>query len=399
MKKIVIVANFTNPLDGSINSRFINLAEILSATGNYDVEVVTSDFKHREKTHREIDPSWGYKSKITLCHEPGYISHKGPKRLYSHYKWGKSVIKYIKSIAAPDIIYCAIPSLTAAHDVAKYCKRKGIKFIIDVQDLWPEAIFMLADNKIIHCLTRPMAKYIDVAYRNADAIVAVSQTYVDRAKQVNHRSIQTLPVFLGNDGKSFYNSRDSYSPSKKSAFTIGYIGTLSYSYDIGGVIKAIRILNDSKQVGPIKFLIMGDGPLKEQFKRKAKDLNVDCEFTGMLPYQEMVGRLCNCDLVVNPIIKGAAQSITNKVGDYALAGLPVVNSQECQEYRDIIEEYKCGINCMPGDSYSIADAIQKLIENPDLRKEMGNNSLRLGKEKFDRRTSYLRIVDLIESLT
>lgn len=44
------------------------------------------------------------------------------------------------------------------------------------------------------------------------------------------------------------------------------------------------------------------------------------EFTGRLSYEKMVGLLCSCDIVVNPINKGAAQSITNKVGDYALSG-------------------------------------------------------------------------------
>lgn len=398
MKKIIIVENFCSRLDGSTHSRFLYLAEMLSATGRYDVEFIASDFVHLEKKHINLKKDLGYKSKITLCHEPGYISHTGPKRLFSHYKWGKSVLQHIKSGEKPDIIYCAIPSLTAAHDLALYCKKVGIKFIIDVQDLWPEAIFMLADNKLVHYLTLPMAKFIDVAYKNADAIVAVSQTYANRAKQVNMRKAQTLPVFLGNDGKVFYDARDSFISNEKKVFTVGYIGTISYSYDIACVINAIKILNDTNKYDPIKFLVMGEGPLKEQFIKQAEELDVDCEFTGMLPYKEMVGRLCNCDILVNPIIKGAAQSITNKVGDYALAGLPVVNTQECIEYRELIDNYHCGINCVPGDSESMADAISILIKDPDLRKTMGLNSAKLGSEKFDRRTSYLEIIKLIDNI-
>ena len=42
----------------------------------------------------------------------------------------------------------------------------------------------------------------------------------------------------------------------------------------------------------------------------------------------MVGMLGVCDIAVNSISKGAAQSIINKHGDYAAAGLPVVNTQE-----------------------------------------------------------------------
>ena len=72
---------------------------------------------------------------------------------------------------------------------------------------------------------------------------------------------------------------------------------------------------------------MGDGPLKEEFENYAEEKKVDCQFTGRLEYEKMVGLLCSCDIAVNPIKKGSAGSIINKVGDYAAAGLPVINTK------------------------------------------------------------------------
>ena len=46
----------------------------------------------------------------------------------------------------------------------------------------------------------------------------------------------------------------------------------------------------------------------------------------------------------------------------------------------------------------MADAIEKLALNVDLREQMGRNSSKLGKEKFDRRYTYLRIIESIENL-
>jgi len=398
MKRIIIVSNFCGALDGNKDDRFVYLAEMLSSTCRYDVELIASDFIHYKKSHQVITCSSVYDFKVALCHEPGYVSHKGLKRLYSHYVWGKNVIKHIKNGAKPDIIYCAIPSLTAAHDLSIYCKKHCIKFVIDVQDLWPEATFMLIKNKLIQKLSLPMAKYIDVAYKNADAIVAVSETYVKRAKKVNDTA-PTLSVFLGSDAERFFNARDRYMNNKYPEFTIGYIGTLSFSYDINCVIDAINILNKSKKYPQIRFLVMGNGPLKERFEHHALDVGVNCEFTGRLPYEEMVGRLCKCDVVVNPIVKGAAQSITNKIGDYALSGLPVVNIQECEEYRQLLENYGCGINCISGDYSDMANAIATLILNTELRRQMGQNALKLGCDKFNRKTSYLQIVKLLDHLT
>ena len=97
-------------------------------------------------------------------------------------------------------------------------------------------------------------------------------------------------------------------------------------------------------------------------------------------------------------MKGAAQSIINKHADYAAAGLPVVNTQECQEYRNLLDAYECGINCEAESVQQVAKALQELIENPKKRKQMGENSRRMAEERFDRRTTYKQIVKIVEDL-
>lgn len=184
--------------------------------------------------------------------------------------------------------------------------------------------------------------------------------------------------------------------TKNDRIKLCYVGSLSHSYDIKCVIDALHRIKASKAQSPqIEFIIMGDGPLRKDFEDYAVKKRVSCTFTGRLAYEDMVAKMCECNIVVNPIVKGSAASIINKVGDYALSGLPVINTQECQEYRNLIDEYHCGINCEVGSSEQVAEAILKLANEIDLRFEMGKNHRRLGVEKFDRRNSYKHIVDLI----
>jgi len=203
MTSIVIIANFCRPFDGIVDGRFLFLAEELCKETNVEVELITSSFSHRTKTQKPIPNQNAYKCKLTYCYEPGYISHAGLKRLWSHRVWGKNVAKYVKSLPKPDCVYCAIPSLTAAVEMAKYCKKNNIKFVIDVQDLWPEATFMLIKNKFLRKFAAPMTWYVNKAYRAADCVVAVSQTYIDRVMSVNTKAKHTLNVFLGNNGEVF----------------------------------------------------------------------------------------------------------------------------------------------------------------------------------------------------
>ena len=176
---------------------------------------------------------------------------------------------------------------------------------------------------------------------------------------------------------------------------IAYIGTLGSSYDIKCVIDSIKILNN-KGIKNILFVVMGNGPLQEDFEAYSKEMDVNCDFTGRMAYEEMVGKLCSCDIAVNPIRKGSAGSIINKVGDYAAAGLPVVNTQESKEYRKLVEDYQIGFNVENGNAVELAEKLELLYKDESLRKRLGKNNRRLAEEKFDRARTYKEIKKLIE---
>ena len=81
-----------------------------------------------------------------------------------------------------------------------------------------------------------------------------------------------------------------------------------------------------------------------------------------------------------------------------MAGIPVINTQDSEEYRHILEEYSCGINCDNGNIESIARGIRTLIDNSELRSKMGENSKKLGDELFDRTKTYPKLINVIEKL-
>ena len=109
----------------------------------------------------------------------------------------------------------------------------------------------------------------------------------------------------------------------------------------------------------------------------------------------MIGLLCSCDIAVNPIKAKSAGSIINKVGDYAAAGLPVINSQESKEYRYLIDENQIGINVENDDSNSMSSAIELMCSDYKKRKEYGNNNRKLAEKKFDRQNTYSKIINVI----
>lgn len=390
--RVFIIANFI----ASTTSRFLDIARMLSCEG-HDVTVITSDFSHSMKKPKESGTQYDAFKTIYL-HEPGYVGNVSVKRLWSHHVWGKNVVKYLKTVKTPSVIYCAMPSLTVAVETGKYCKRNNVRFVVDVQDLWPEAFSMVFKSKLFNYAFKPIEWYANRAYAMADLVVGVSETYVQRVLSVNRTVDNGVAVFLGNDGQLFEDSEKKYSkPYNDGLIRLCYIGSLSQSYDIKMVIDAVNLasIGTSRH---IKFVAIGDGVYRNDFDRYARRKGIDAEFVGRKNYPEMVGQLCMCDIVINPIRKGSAASIINKVGDYAFSGKPVINTQECLEYRRLIEEYRCGINCGCGNAEEVAAAIVKLAESPELRSEMGKAARRLGKDKFDRRYTYPKIIKAVENL-
>lgn len=382
------------------SSRYRTMADVL-CEGGYEVEVVSSSFRHQNKTQRDLEYISTIASpyKMTLLNEPSYKKNISLSRIYSHHCFAKEIIKYLSARKKPDVIIVSVPSLSVGSAVTKFAKENNIKLIIDIQDLWPEAFKMAVNIPVVSdILFAPMMMQANKIYSRADKVMAVSDTYMKRGLSQNKKDTEGLSVFIGTDSALVAEATEGKSIEKtENEFWVGYIGALGHSYDIKLIIDALKLLK-ANGVENIVFKIMGEGVLMDEFKSYAAASDVSCEFSGFIEYGDMMTALGACDVAVNPIVGKSVSSIINKVSDYAMAGVPVINTQNSSEYRALIDEYNCGINCESGNAQSVADAIEKLYNDEQLKKEMGENSLRLGKEKFDRTVTYKNIINLIEGM-
>ena len=423
---ILIISEFNGDFSGRDTSRFIYLAQNLS--DRHHVEIVTSDFWHVKKIRRSSSrKKWPFQ--VTFLHEPGYAENVSLKRFFSHLIWGKNVKKYLNNRKKPDVIYCSVPSLTAAKEAADYCEKHDVWFIIDVQDLWPEAFEMVFHFPVVSQIVYfPFYWFADHIYRSADSICAVSHTYAKRVRRArmyqttnsgNPKSLlckgysterifqkctcispdNVRVVYLGTDLDIFekYAKGVPVTEKQEGVVWLAYCGTLGSSYDLTCVMDALYLL-EKKGVKAPRFIIMGDGPRRKELERYAKVRNLDVLFTGLLSYDQMCATLASCDIAVNPISHRAAQSIINKHADYAAAGLAVINTQEGKEYRALVRKYQMGFNCRNNDAYDVAKKISVLITNPELRKHMGENARKCARERFDRAKTYDILVWAVERI-
>lgn len=395
----MLIANYWHFEQEKASSRYRSFANILCE--EYDLEVVTSTFCHLQKRQRDI-ASLGIENlpyKMVLQYEKGYSKNISIRRILSHKQFGKNVKKYLETRKRPDLIIVSVPSLAVADYVTKYANKNNIPVIVDIQDLWPEAFKMALSVPVISdVLFYPMMRQANKIYSRADKIMAVSDTYVQRGLQHNKKDSTGLSIYIGSDSSLIKEKTSGIEVEKPdNEFWVGYIGALGHSYDIEGVIKAIKLLKD-KGIENIKFVVMGEGVLRSHFEQVAIENGIDSQFTGLLEYGKMMKMLEHCDVAVNPIVGKSVSSIINKVSDYAAAGTPVINTQNSKEYRALLQEYDAGISVENGNVEQLASAILNLYEGDNLRNAMRENAKRLYEEKFDRQKSYPKLIMEIENM-
>lgn len=401
MKNIAIVTLAVALENEKGYSRFRFLANLLC--DYYNVDLITSTFQHWEKKQRNQDviAAMDTRYSILLAYEPGYKKNVDIRRFYSHRIAVKNIIEILKR-KDYDLIYCIIPDNHMAAKVGEYAKGKGIKYIVDVEDLWPEAMEMVSPlpngiNKLLFSSFRRDARN---AYECADAFVGTSDEYRDvPSDKYGIRGKPAITVYVGCDLDDFDSGVQEHIgeiKKDKSEFWVTYAGNLGSSYDIPTLIRAAQGLYES--VPDIKVKILGSGPIEGEFKVIASEKPCNVEFVGYTPYRKMAAYLVKSDVLVNSFVKKAPQSIVTKIGDYLAAGKPMINTLTSPEFRAKVEADGFGINVEPENEESLKKAILMLVNENKKYKRMAMNARAIAENEFDRKSSYIRIYRLIEHL-
>lgn len=385
--------------------RTLYLFDMMKQMG-YQVTLITTDFNHYAKKVRDIQKFHAeypeYKD-IEFIHMPAYSKNISVKRYFAEKQWVRGFAVWLKeNINNYDVVYHHMPGMDEILSTKDIIEKAGKKMIVDIRDLRPEALrVVFKQDWLYNLVTFRMKCRANKAYAAADEMIAVSNEYLQRGMSVNHKSKNPVAVYIGSILDKFDAGVEKYSGSiqkKDGQIWITYAGTLGASYDLYTLLEvAQRLQSDNRH--DVKFMILGQGPDKDKLVTYSIDLKLNnVEFVGFVDYEKMAAYLSKSDITVNSLKRRGSQSIINKVADYFAAGIPCLNGSVCKEMMALIDDYKLGINYEPENVDSLVDAIYKLIEDKDFSKQCGLNAIKVAKEKFDRKTSYLQIIERIDNI-
>lgn len=392
-------AKLGNEVKGA--TRYVYLATLLHEHG-YDVDFITSGFQHWEKRQRDVEHFDAGTDAYTIrfIEEPFYPKNMCPQRIWAHHVVAKRVSEYFDEHHDYDLIYCQIPPNDVAREIGKAAQKFNIPFVVDVNDLWPEAFRVALDVPVLSdVLFLPFYRQAKAVYQMADAVVGTSDEYRERGLRDARSGIPSETVYVGNQLCEFdagVTANASQIGKPAGEIWVSYAGTLSACYDLETLVNAMALVQKSHPEA--KLHILGDGSERDDLKAAAQSCGASVTFHGYLPYDQMAAWLSKSDITINSLVEKAAQSIVTKIGDYLAAGKPMVNTSCSKEFRAKVEADGFGVNVKPGDAEGMARVLVDLIEDSSRRAQMGEKARAIAEEQFDRPHSYLKTVRLIEGL-
>ena len=343
----VWIANpFDNlPPEGARPQRYWLMARAFARAG-HRVTLWSSDFSHARKAPRALADGarWeGDGFRLVLVPTPPYPRNVCLRRILSHRAFARNLRKLAElEPQCPDLVIASLPPLASAAALAAFCRARGIAFVVDVMDAWPENFARVVPRWTLAPL-RARARRI---YRSAQGVSAVAARYLDLAKSYGAQA----PTHLAYHGIELPPPPPVH--AERGVFRLVYVGTMGTSYDLETVIDAVREMSD------VELDLAGTGPKEAALRARAEGC-ARIRFHGYLGDEELRALLARADAGLVPMFDDSCVGVPYKLADYAAAGLPVVNTLHGETER-LLAEHGAGVTCAAGDRDALCTAVAEL---------------------------------------
>ena len=286
----------------------------------------------------------------------------------------RGIIALIKINVKPDIVYYRHGLFNAGLWTAKLLRIPAVKevngIVANEKEVTNQAKGIIL-NIINHIEKRNMPK--------ADKIIVVTSKLKQILIREYNVSENKIEVLENGANVDLFRPMERNRVISKLRISeqfryVCFVGNFATWQGLEYLIKSVpHVL---KECPDARFLLVGDGDLKERLESMVKDIGVSDKviFTGMVPYQNVPYYINVSDVCVAPFISQRNERIglsPLKLCEYLSCEKPVIASRISG--LEILEEHQMGLLVPPEDEVALAQAIVRMLKDYSLREEMGKN--------------------------
>ncbi|MHC4820327.1 MAG: glycosyltransferase family 4 protein [Planctomycetota bacterium] len=330
-----------------------------------------------------------------------YSQHQSfAQRVASFLKFARRAGRVAERYPA-DLCYASSTPLTVSLPARRLRKRKGVPYVFEVRDLWPD---LPVEMGILRnpVLKRVLYAYEKAAYAEANRLVALAPGIRNGILEKSGRPADdVLMIPNGSDtaGLEPLPPRPRrHLDVPEDHLVLGYCGTHGNANGLDAVLDAAAELQ-RRGVDDVTFALVGDGREKERLVARARDeglANVRFEnLVGKDRYGEVLADLDVGMQILRNIPGFRYGTSPNKFFDYLAAGRPVlVNYPGWMS--DLVTEHGCGLAVPPDDPGAFADAVEDLRRRRNDLGGLGEAARGLAEAEFSQERLLPRLVEWVE---
>lgn len=322
----------------------MNLAILSAANSSHTVKIVNAlaDRGHQVvlyslPQHKDVDHAISSDVSLVYLDKPSYT--KNHKQLASLLVKQKAEVLY-------------------AHYATGYgtLARKA-KFQPTVLAVWGSDVYDFPFKSPIHAwLLRKNLKFPRVIFSTSHAMAV-------RTRQFTKTPIVETP--FGVDVTRF-------SPNKQGngdVIRIGYLKIVAEIYGIEDLIRGFALLLEKTKNPNLELAIYGDGNLLDAMKVLAGQLNMENQvvFHGRIPHKDAPKAINTMDILCVPSHR---ESFGVSAIEGMACGIPCVVSK-ADGLQEVTKDGETGLTVECKSPASICNALETLVQNPELRQKMG----------------------------
>lgn len=299
-------------------------------------------------------------------------------------------------------------SLSFPFLVRKYSKNADVILLHDPFPLGDMAVLLSGfKGKVIvwwHSdivkqkkLLRVISPMIHSLLRRADAIFTTSEGYIDGSAFIGQYREKCRIVPYGIDTEKYLMAHRSPVLTDrlydKGNVKLLFVGRLVYYKGANVILEAM------KSVTGAELFMVGRGADEDSLREYARENHLEkkVHFIPPLSDNELKAAFADCDIFVFPsVAKSEAFGIVQL--EAMVYGKPVINTRLGTSAEYVSPDGVTGITVEPGDSVALAEAVTRLINDRELREELGKNAARRVCEKFELKRNYENMFDQIRSV-
>jgi len=316
------------------------------------------------------------------------IFRRGVDQLYLAAKLCRKAITTLK----PDVAMVYSPPLPWVISAIFLRLFRRIPYVINLHDIYPQVAIDLGvlRNKTLIALARMLESF---AYATASQIVVAapaSRIILINESGVKASKIHAMYNYVDTDvclpGSRMNQFRDTHALLNE--YVVLYAGLMGLAQDLGIVIDAARLMRNRREV---VFIMMGDGPNADQWKKSADGLP-NMRFLSPASNEAYYETLRAADVCLVPLAGNfKAPAIPGKVGTIMAAGRPLIAIvPPGNDTIALLNEAKCGIWVEPDNPVKLKEAIDFLVANPSHGQTLGENGRAYAVEHFNLTTAVHR---------